>query len=87
MLEELYKAFCNRCIQYYWDENVNLLEKIGYNEMENIKGRLSNIIKNIKKQIIEKPDDPFAIATYVCKYLYNILCILCRKSKTQCVRI
>ncbi|XP_032688741.1 uncharacterized protein LOC116852446 isoform X4 [Odontomachus brunneus] len=65
MLKQLFEAFHDRCIKYYWDENVNLLEKIEYNEMKNIEKRLFNIIKNIEKQITEKPDNSFAIATYV----------------------
>lgn len=66
MLIRLYEALCNGRIEFYWDEKLNLLEKIGYSELKNIQGRLSRIINNIKKQIIEEPKNPYAIATYVC---------------------
>ncbi|XP_014485404.1 PREDICTED: uncharacterized protein LOC106749942, partial [Dinoponera quadriceps] len=65
MLKKLYEAFCARCIEYYWDKNLDLLEKIAYGEMVNMEDNLFNIIKKIEKQIMEKPDDPFAIATYI----------------------
>ncbi|XP_011704155.1 PREDICTED: uncharacterized protein LOC105459658 isoform X2 [Wasmannia auropunctata] len=62
MLEKLRDAFQNRSIIYYWDDDHNLLEKIGHSEMENMKGRLNNALKSIRKNIKE---DPYAIAKWV----------------------
>lgn len=67
MLEKLYDAFHNHCIQYYWDDDYNLLENIGDGEMKNMKGRLDYILKDIRKNI---KHDQYAIAKWVCKYLF-----------------
>lgn len=66
MLERLYDAFCNCRITYYWDDELNVLENIGFNEMTNIKYRLNRILKDIRRTI---ENDRYAIAKYVCKYL------------------
>ncbi|XP_025163166.1 cyclic GMP-AMP synthase-like [Harpegnathos saltator] len=65
MLENLHEAFEISCIKHYWDKNINLLENIEKDEMMNMKGRLYNIIRNIRKQIIEQPDNLNIIAGYV----------------------
>lgn len=64
MLERLHDAFHNRCIRYYWDDDVNLLENIGREEMRNMEGRLENVLKSIRKTI---KDDQYAIARWVCE--------------------
>ncbi|EFN83973.1 hypothetical protein EAI_06754 [Harpegnathos saltator] len=69
MLENLHKAFEIGCIKHYWVKNINLLENIEKDEMMNMKRRLYNIIKDIRKQIIEQPNDLYIIARYTCKYL------------------
>jgi len=65
MLEKLRDAFRNRCIRYYWDDNLNLLENIGVEEMRNMEGRLDNVLKSIRKNI---KTDQYAIAKWVCEY-------------------
>lgn len=67
MLEKLQDAFRNHCIKYYWDDDCNLLENIGNEEIRNMKGRLDNILNNIRKTI---EHDRYAIAKHVCKYLF-----------------
>ncbi|XP_011140285.1 cyclic GMP-AMP synthase isoform X2 [Harpegnathos saltator] len=64
MLENLHKAFEIGCIKHYWVKNINLLENIEKDEMMNMKRRLYNIIKDIRKQIIEQPNDLYIIARY-----------------------
>lgn len=70
MLKNLHKAFVNGHIKFYWDEDLNLLENIKNPTMKNIENRLSRIISEIEKRIKANPDDPYIIASYVCKYLY-----------------
>jgi len=65
MLEKLHDAFRNRCIRYYWDDDLNLLQNIGFEEMRNMEGRLDNVLKNIRRNI---KTDPYAIAKWVCEY-------------------
>ncbi|XP_024871035.1 uncharacterized protein LOC112454072 isoform X3 [Temnothorax curvispinosus] len=62
MLEKLHDAFNNHCIKYYWDDDLNLLESIGREEMRNMEGRLDKILKNIRRTI---KDDQYAIAKWV----------------------
>ncbi|XP_071577394.1 cyclic GMP-AMP synthase-like receptor isoform X6 [Temnothorax nylanderi] len=62
MLEKLHDAFNNHCIKYYWDDDLNLLESIGREEMRNMEGRLEKILKNIRRTI---KDDQYAIAKWV----------------------
>lgn len=66
MLEKLHDAFHNHSIKYYWDDDCNLLENIRDEEMKNMKGRLENILKDIRKNI---KHDQYAIAKWICKYL------------------
>ncbi|XP_018406844.1 PREDICTED: uncharacterized protein LOC108782940 [Cyphomyrmex costatus] len=63
MLRKLRDAFYNGKIEFYWDDDYNLLGKIKPMEMKNMENRLNNILKHIKKKAIEK--DRYAIATYV----------------------
>ncbi|KYN43596.1 hypothetical protein ALC56_01858 [Trachymyrmex septentrionalis] len=67
MLEELHDALHNGKIEFYWDNNYNLLEKIGPVEMGNMECRLNNVLKSIRKNI---KNDDYAIAKYVCEYLH-----------------
>ncbi|XP_018356512.1 PREDICTED: uncharacterized protein LOC108756873 [Trachymyrmex septentrionalis] len=62
MLEELHDALHNGKIEFYWDNNYNLLEKIGPVEMGNMECRLNNVLKSIRKNI---KNDDYAIAKYV----------------------
>ncbi|XP_076635756.1 cGAS-like receptor 1 isoform X2 [Colletes latitarsis] len=62
MLQELYYAFTEHRIEYFWDAKYNLLQKIGKLEMDNMAHRLNNVIKNIERRITS---DPFIIASYV----------------------
>lgn len=66
MLEKLYDVFRNGCITYYWNDKLNLLENIGFDEMKNMEFRLDRILRDIRRTI---QDDRYAIAKYVCKYL------------------
>jgi len=66
MLEKLRDAFHDRCIKNYW-EDFNLLENMRNEEMENIENRINKIINDIRKSI---KDNKFAIAKFVCKYLF-----------------
>lgn len=64
MLQKFRDAFREGSIKYYWNDKLNLLEKVDRNEIKNIENRLNNIIKKIEKNII---NDKFAIAEFVCK--------------------
>lgn len=68
MLQKLREAFHNGSIRYFWDENLNLLEHIGYQEMRNMEGRINRIIKDIEKTIA---NDKYAIAKYIRKYFFH----------------
>lgn len=67
MLEKLRDVFHNGWLPYYWDDDLNLLENIGNGEMRNMEGRLENILKSIRKEIKE---NSYAIARWICKYLF-----------------
>lgn len=67
MLQKLREAFCKGSITYFWDEDLNLLEHIGSNEMKCMEGRINRIIKIIERTII---NDKYAIARYICEYLF-----------------
>ncbi|XP_036146504.1 uncharacterized protein LOC105833624 isoform X3 [Monomorium pharaonis] len=62
MLEKLHEAFQNGYIRYYWDDDHNLLENIGFYEMRNMENRLNKVLKNIRKTI---KNDKYAIAKCV----------------------
>ncbi|KAG5338142.1 CGAS synthase, partial [Acromyrmex charruanus] len=62
MLEELHDAFRNGKINFYWDNDYNLLEKIGPEQMRNMERRLDNVLKSIRKNI---QNDQYAIAKWV----------------------
>ncbi|XP_018366990.1 PREDICTED: cyclic GMP-AMP synthase-like [Trachymyrmex cornetzi] len=62
MLEELHDALCNGKIEFYWDNDYNLLEKIGPEEMRNMAGRLNNVLESIRKNI---KNDQYAIARWI----------------------
>lgn len=62
MLQQLREAFRKGSIRYYWDENLNLLEHIGYDEMRCMEGRINRIIKDIERTIAY---DKYAIAKYI----------------------
>ncbi|XP_011878529.1 PREDICTED: uncharacterized protein LOC105567890 [Vollenhovia emeryi] len=61
MLEKLRDAFRDHRIRHYWDDDLNLLEKIGYHEMQNMEGRIQNILENIGRTI---QTDRYAMAKY-----------------------
>jgi len=67
MLEELRDALRNGKIEFYWDKDYNLLEKIGPEQMRNMQHRLDNVLKSIRKNI---RNDAYAIARCVCEYLH-----------------
>lgn len=69
MLKKLHEALRERKIKHYWYDELDLWDKIEYQEITNMENRLCKIIKEIEKQVIAKPDDRFIIANYVCKYL------------------
>jgi len=68
MLQKLREAFRRGSIRYYWDENLNLLEHIGYDEMKCMEGRINRIIKDIERTIA---NDEYAIAKYICEYFFH----------------
>ncbi|CAL1677665.1 unnamed protein product [Lasius platythorax] len=62
MLQKLREAFRKGSITYFWDEDLNLLENIGWFEMKCMEGRIDRIIKKIEKTIeINK----YAIAEWI----------------------
>lgn len=65
MLQKLREAFLNGRIEYFWDEDLNLLEYIGIDQMRNMAGRINYIIKSIERNIA---NDEYAITKWVCKY-------------------
>lgn len=67
MLQKLREAFRKGSIKYYWDENLNLLEHIGPDEMRCMTGRINRIIQNIERTIA---NDKYAIAKCICEYLF-----------------
>ncbi|XP_018045431.1 PREDICTED: uncharacterized protein LOC108685249 isoform X2 [Atta colombica] len=62
MLEELRDVLRNGKIEFYWDKDYNLLEKIGPEQMRNMQHRLDNVLKSIRKNI---RNDAYAIARWV----------------------
>lgn len=68
MLQKLREAFRRGSIRYYWDENLNLLEHIGYDEMKCMEGRINRIIKDIERTIA---NDEYAIAKYTREYFFH----------------
>lgn len=62
MLQKLHEAFHKRSIRYYWDEDLNLLEHVGRDEMRSMTGRINHIIQTIEKTIA---NDKYAIARYI----------------------
>ncbi|XP_025262517.1 uncharacterized protein LOC105259357 isoform X1 [Camponotus floridanus] len=62
MLQQLREAFRKGRISYYWDEDLNLLERITHDEMRNMEGRINRIIKDIETTIA---NDKYAIARYI----------------------
>lgn len=68
MLQKLREAFRRGSIRYYWDENLNLLEHIGYDEMKCMEGRINRIIKDIERTIA---NDEYAIAKYIREYFFH----------------
>ncbi|KZC12748.1 hypothetical protein WN55_05349, partial [Dufourea novaeangliae] len=67
MLKEMQHAFQQHRVEYFWDENYNLLEKIRKDEMTNITHRLNNIIKNIEKNAIS---NSLVFAAHICKLMF-----------------
>ena len=63
MLEELHYAFDQHKINYFWNEEHNLLCKIHNTEMFNIANHLKRIINDIKRNA----EDDFILAKYICK--------------------
>lgn len=68
MLQQLREAFRKGSIRYYWDENLNLLEHIGYDAMRCMEGRINRIIKDIERTIAY---DKYAIAKYIREYFFH----------------
>lgn len=62
MLQKLREAFLNGRIEYFWDEDLNLLEYIGIDQMRNMAGRINYIIKSIERNIA---NDEYAITKWV----------------------
>lgn len=62
MLQILREAFRNNSIEYFWDEDLNLLEHIGFFQMKNMEGNINRIIKTIENTIA---NDKYAMAKKV----------------------
>lgn len=55
----------NKNLPYFWDNKLNLLYNLNPEELRNISNRLGKIIKKI---YISIEDDPYVIASYICKF-------------------
>lgn len=67
MLEKLRDAAKNHNIPFFYNKNMNLLEKISPMEMKNYADRFAQIILKINQNI---STDPCIIAKFICKYIF-----------------
>lgn len=71
MLKELQHVCEQGKLDYYWNEEYNLLSRIGQMELYNIAHRLKKIIKDIEKNATDK----YILA----KYIRKLCCLKCVK--------
>lgn len=61
----MYINLIDKYLPYFWNNELNLLYNLNPEEIRKISNRLGKIIKKINISI---EDDPYVIASYICKF-------------------